>query len=119
MRRIPSIKSYRPAGPVSATSIGAAGAARRPVLTRYEGSDPNIRTIDRLKAGRSVRKPIGRLLVMLDAVGVLLAFAGERAERQHDDGPSWPPAGASARESKILEATLHAMPLKGEPPSYL
>jgi hypothetical protein len=78
-----------------------------------------MRTIDRLEAGRSVRKPIGRLLVMLDAVGVLLAFAGERAKRQHDDGPSWSPAGASASERKILEATLHAMPFKGEPSSYL
>jgi len=56
---------------------------------------------------------------MFDATGVPLARAGERAERQHDDGSSWSPARTPARESKVLEATLHAMPLKGEPPSYL
>ncbi len=56
---------------------------------------------------------------MFDALGVRLAFAGERAERQHNDGPSWSPARAPARESKILEATLRAMPLKGERPSDL
>jgi hypothetical protein len=56
---------------------------------------------------------------MFDAVGILLAVAGERAKRQHNDEPSWSPARAPARESKILEATLHAMPLKGEAPSDL
>ncbi len=86
----------------------------------YEGSGANIaRTIYRLEAGRSILKPIGRLLEMFDAFGVPLAWAGERAERQHNDRPRWSPAGALASEGKFLEATLHAMPLKGEPPSYL
>jgi hypothetical protein len=56
---------------------------------------------------------------MFEAFGVLLAFAGERAERQHNDGPAWSPAGASASKGEFLKPTLHAMPLKGEPPSYL
>ena len=60
----------------------------------YEGSDANIaRTIYRLEAGRCIGKPIGRLLAIFDALGValalgvVLAFAGERAERQHNDRP--------------------------------
>jgi hypothetical protein len=117
MRRILSIKSYRPAGLVSATSIGCrCGTAARP---GYEVSGANKRTIDRLEVGQSIRKPIGRLPAMFDALGVLLAFTGERAERQHNDKPSWSPNRAPARESKILEATLHAIPLEGEPPSDL
>ena len=88
-------------------------------MWEHEGSDGSIRTVYRLEAPRCIGKPIGRLLAMFEALGVLLAFAGERAERQHNDGPAWSPARAPARESKILEATLHAMPLKGEPPSYL
>ena len=88
-------------------------------MLEHEGSDGSIRTVYRLEAPRCIGKPIGCLLAMFEALGVLLAFAGERAERQHNDRPARPPAGASASESKILEATLYAMPLKGEPPSYL
>jgi hypothetical protein len=74
----------------------------------YEGSDANIaRTIYRLEAGRSILKPIGRLLEMFDAFGGPLARAGERAERQHNARPQSSPAGALASEGTFLEATLH------------
>ena len=77
------------------------------------------RTIDRLEAPGFILKPIGRLIEMSDAFGVPLVWVGERAERQHDDGLQWSPDGAPAREGKFFEATLDAMPFKGEPPSYL
>jgi len=56
---------------------------------------------------------------MLHAFDVPLPCVGERTERQHSDKPQRPPAGAPASEGKFVEATQHAMPLKGQPPSYV
>jgi len=107
-------------GADSRVSPAAGNVLRTPPSARYEGSNASVaETIHRLEAGPSIRRPIGRLAEMFDAFGVSLVRIGERAERQQNDRPQWPAAGAPASKGKFLEAPLDAMPLKGQPPSYL
>jgi hypothetical protein len=92
------------------------GAAALGHALGYEGSDANIaRTVYRLESGRSIPKPIWRLMAMFGAFGVPVAWVGEVAQRKHSERPKW--ANEAVAPADYGQETIVDVAAKPAPPA--